>query len=350
MSQIENKDTQALDINRLQIRIKHLENELNITKEEHNDAIQNYYELYSTLEDKVKERTHELKNAMQKIHKYNTILESLLEERTRELIKTERHAAFSLLSQGIVHNLKNPLTIIHGSAQILRYVRPDLENEQLSERISTYLDSVKTQVDRIDNGVERMLAMINSLMTKSRSDKSENIERTDINTILHREIEFLEADQFFKHKVKKNIHLYERPLLADVVPGEISQIFQNLIRNALDAMYDMENPELIISSGKDHENVWFYISDNGPGIAEENQKKIFDPFFTTKPKAGEAADGKPTGTGLGLHMCMQMAQSYKGTITVQSKPGVGTVIKVILPSANKIKSNERKPEEVHEVA
>ncbi|MCB0282355.1 MAG: HAMP domain-containing histidine kinase [Calditrichae bacterium] len=328
---MQDSDQILQEIRKLKIRIKYLENELVITKQEQNDTTQNYYELYSTLEQKVEERTKELNDALDQINKYNTQLETMLEERTRDLIKTERHAAFSLLSQGIVHNLKNPLSIIHGSTQLINYLKPDLSNENVSPKVSEYLENVNSQVRKLEIGVERMMEMINSLMTKSRSDKSENIEIIEINNLLKGELDFLNADSVFKYKTKKVINLYEGALYTEVVPGELSQIFLNLIRNSLDAMYGQDDAELTFESGIRDEKVWFSVSDNGPGISEENQKKVFDPFFSTKPKASDVASGKPTGTGLGLHMCMQMVHSYKGNIELESKPGKGTAIRVILP-------------------
>lgn len=328
---MQDSDQILQEIKKLRIRIKYLENELEITRQEQNDTSLNYYDLYSTLEQKVDERTRELNDALEQINTYNTQLEKLLEERTRDLIKTERHAAFSLLSQGIVHNLKNPLSIIYGSAQLLNYLKPDLTIENIPPKINEYLENVANQTRKIEVGVNRMMDMINSLMTKSRSDKSENIEVIEINTLLKSELDFLNADSVFKYKTTKNVNLHDGNLYTEVVPGEFSQIFLNLIRNSLDAMYEQENAELTIQSGIRDGKVWFSVSDNGPGISNENQKKVFDPFFSTKPKASDVASGKPTGTGLGLHMCMQMVHSYKGNIELESKPGNGTTIRVLLP-------------------
>jgi signal transduction histidine kinase len=228
-------------------------------------------------------------------------------------------------------------------------MNPEHNTQQSPDKITDYLRLVTNHISKIETGTTKMIDMINSLMTKSRSDKSESIEPVDINTILLREIEFLEADYIFKHKTKKTISLLPGALVVDAVPGEIAQIFQNLVRNALDAMYEQDHQELTFSSGKDKENVWFSVSDNGPGIPEEMQKKVFDPFFTTKPKAGENENGKPTGTGLGLHMCMQMARTYHGTITLQSKPAEGTCIKAILP-ASKLNNSQPENSAVHDEA
>jgi len=284
-------------------------------------------------------KTHlKLKKAMDTINSYNHQLELMLEERTKELIKAERLSAFSLLSQGIVHNLKNPLTIISGSAQILEYTMPKEINKNVPDSVKNFIFTTEKKAKTITTSVQLMVDMINSLMAKSRNDKCENIERIDINEILKTETDFLKADLDFKNKVKKEMYFSAKKLIVEAVPGEISQVFQNLVRNALDAMHNQTEPSISISSGESSTHVWFSIKDNGPGIAKENHEKVFDPFFTTKPKATDNPENKPTGTGLGLHMCDQMIKSYNGMIKLISEPGKGTEFKVFLPKPNAAKT------------
>ncbi len=119
-------------------------------------------------------------------------------------------------------------------------------------------------------------------------------------------------------------------LYVKVVPGEVNQIFQNLLRNALDAMYSQENATVIIRSYLQDQRACFSIRDNGPGISKEVQGKIFDPFFTTKPKAGSVDEG-PTGTGLGLYMVKSLVENYEGRLKLISTPGEGTEFIVSFP-------------------
>jgi len=289
-------------------------------------------------------KTHlKLKKAVQTITEYNLQLESMLEERTRELIKSERLAAFSLFSQGIVHNLKNPLTSISGGAQIILLGKEQFEESLPSPKDAAtqkYLDTVTRHSELIRRAVDKMLTMINSLMAKSQSDKNNNIMCVDINESLRLEISFLNADLRFKNQTQKTINLSDTALWAEVVPSELSQIFQNLIQNALDAMHGQEDATIEICSGENENEVWFAIKDNGPGIPEDIKARIYDPFFTTKGKVslnGEngANNGKPTGTGLGLHICSQMVNSYKGRIQLQSQAGKGTSFTVSFPKALK---------------
>jgi signal transduction histidine kinase len=184
---------------------------------------------------------------------------------------------------------------------------------------------------KIEKGTKQMLEMINSLMAKSKNDTTEELAIVDINELLQKEIEFLNADPIFKYKIEKSINFFPTPLLIKILPGELSQIFQNLVRNAMDAMYSGEGRQITITTDISGEDIWFSIKDNGPGISQENQQKIFDPFFSTKLRADKNTDDEPTGTGLGLHMCSQMVEKYEGRIELISKEGEGAEFKVVLP-------------------
>jgi signal transduction histidine kinase len=105
-------------------------------------------------------------------------------------------------------------------------------------------------------------------------------------------------------------------------PQEISQVWFNLIVNALEALDDEGTVEITTQSAKSQ--VVIGISDTGIGITKENLAKIFDPFFTTKA-AGQ-------GTGLGLHLVYHLIAKHKGQIEVQSEPGNGTRFTVHLPA------------------
>ncbi|KAA3617569.1 MAG: sensor histidine kinase [Calditrichaeota bacterium] len=327
------KNEQTAELKKLRSQVKHLKNELALTKEENETAVLNYYDLYKNMEKLVEEKTSQLKNAMSTIYKYNHQLEDMLEERTKHLIQTERHAAFSILSQGIVHNLKNPLSIISAASQILRLTKPQFAKDELPEKIAEFMFQVDKNIEKVEIGTKRMLEMINSLMAKSKSDTSKAVETVNINDLIRKEIDFLSADSVFKNKVDKDISFVESDLYVDILPGELSQIFQNLVRNSLDAMHEKKDAKISIFTGFSEDEVWFSIKDNGPGISKENQSKIFDPFFSTKPSADKKTNGAPTGTGLGLHMCSQMAGNYKGRIEVISDMGKGAEFKIYFPKS-----------------
>lgn len=119
-------------------------------------------------------------------------------------------------------------------------------------------------------------------------------------------------------------------LRARAVKNQMTQVFVNLIHNAIQALVSSSVPKgqgLIRIIG--HDNGKFLkvaVIDNGPGIPEEILSQLFDPFFTTK-KAGD-------GTGLGLSICYRILESHRGEITVKSQPEVFTKFTLKLPSSN----------------
>ena len=281
-------------------------------------------------------KTHlKLKAAMEQVEEYNKNLEQLLEARTKSLITAERSAAFSLFSQGIVHNLKNPITIISNGVQLLemKYELLPLDDNPGPEVVTEwkkFIDFSVKYYQKFHNANQQMLKMVNNLMAKVRSDSEVDARIVNLNELLQQEIQFFQADFQFKHKTKKIIELCDDLLYVKVVPGEVNQIFQNLLRNALDAMYSQENATVIIRSYLQDQRACFSIRDNGPGISKEVQGKIFDPFFTTKPKAGSVDEG-PTGTGLGLYMVTSLVENYEGRLKLISTPGEGTEFIVSFP-------------------
>jgi PAS domain S-box-containing protein len=284
------------------------------------------------------EAEKEIRKAMETINTYNQKLEQMLQERTKDLIKTERHAAFSLLIQGIVHNLRNPLTVVSGGAEMILMGKEKLEKDKVNipEDVKKPLELSWKNAKAILESTNKLVKMINSLMAKSKSDNTDKVETVDLNDIVNQELEFMDTDTRFKHKTKKSIYLINDKLNVNIVPSELSQVFQNLVGNALDALYNNPDAMLEIYTGRSDDEVWFSLQDNGPGIPKEIQSKIFDPFFSTKPKAKTGIAGEPVGTGLGLYICSEMVHAYGGKIEVKSKPGTGTKVTVYIPAVNNI--------------
>ena len=284
-------------------------------------------------------RTHlQLRDALRAIRQYNEELETILQHRTRELIRSERQAAFGQLVQGIVHNLRSPLTAASLAAEMIDAI--NLPPDGATELSASELQSLQrlAQVVRrsspiITTSTRRLKEMLHALLAKSRSDQSAEVEIVDLNEVIRSEIEFLQSDLRFKHDVNQQIMLNKQPLWVSVVRGELAQVIQNIIVNALDAMSETEQPEISIESTEQHGAAMFSIADNGSGIPNDIQDRIFDPFFTTKVvrENVEMESEKPVGTGLGLWMCRETLASVGGTITVASKPGQGATFRVTLP-------------------
>lgn len=265
-----------------------------------------------------------------KIEKYNHELEAIVDQRTKELIKKERESMLAQFMQGIIHNVRGPITSVANGMDVIEMMGNDLKNK-LSGEISTALGEINELNTLNKEKLQSLLNDLNSMLKKSRLDYSEELEYLDLNTILQQEIDFLQVDLEFKNQVSKNINLYHQPLMINVVPAEISQVFQNLIKNAMDAMYQQDQKEINIESGLYKKFAYFKVSDNGPGISKEIISRIFDPFFTTKPKENKNEESKPTGTGIGLRFCKSTIEAYGGNITVDEKKERGACFTVKIP-------------------
>jgi len=108
-------------------------------------------------------------------------------------------------------------------------------------------------------------------------------------------------------------------------PGDLNQVWTNLIDNAIDAMEVNKKGMLEISTTRDGQFVKVVLKDDGPGIAKDIQQKIFDPFFTTKEMG--------MGSGLGLDVVSRIIRQHNGSIKVNSRPG-DTEFEVCLPVNN----------------
>ncbi|MDP8285406.1 MAG: ATP-binding protein, partial [Candidatus Electryonea clarkiae] len=291
------------------------------------------------LEIVVERRTTQLAEANKEISMYNEQLESMVSERTRQLVLSERQAVFGQLVQGIVHNLRNPLTASSVSTELIRLAVEKSQKKQFTDKdkeiavLRKMADTISSSVSWIGQANKTLGDMITNLLTKSSSDKGADIKLVSINNLVQSELDFLDADRVFKHKVLKEINLSDEDFKVRVVPGELSQVFQNIVRNAIDAMHNQTNPTIKISTKCKDSEIVIRIADNGPGISEEIINNVFDPFFTTKPAAGDenANPNEPKGTGLGLWMSKQTLESYGGQIEVESETGQGTTFYLKLP-------------------
>ena len=113
--------------------------------------------------------------------------------------------------------------------------------------------------------------------------------------------------------------------MVNAFPGELNQVWTNIIDNAIDAMEVNESGVLEIRTYEDSGNVYVSIKDNGPGIPSAIQSQVYDPFFTTKEM------GK--GTGLGLDVVNRIIRQHNGSIKLSSAPGQ-TEFLICLPLGN----------------
>lgn len=186
-------------------------------------------------------------------------------------------------------------------------------------RISTLVE-IGGVLNEIESATSRISDLVKAIKEYTFMDQSP-IQNVDIVKTLENTLTIL------NHKLKKGVSVqrdYQRvPLLVNSFGSELSQVWTNIIDNALDAMGG--TGELRVRTYREDDCVVVEIADNGPGIPPEVQPRIFEPFFTTKA-VGE-------GTGLGLDTVQRIVRKHRGNIQVHSKPG-DTRFQVRLPMAS----------------
>ncbi|OGP69963.1 MAG: hypothetical protein A2169_10595 [Deltaproteobacteria bacterium RBG_13_47_9] len=274
-----------------------------------------------------------LKNVQDELRTLNQNLEKLVEVNTRELVKKERQAIIGQMVQGIVHNLRGPVMVVHARAGIAcKTARKLLEiSEDDPDNFRKLVEKVIHNLSRLSEAVDRTDLLIDSLLAKGRQEAAGEKQRLNLNDIITQEIKFLDADMDLKRGVKKYLDLDSSIPDLYGTYSDFSQVTYNLIKNASEAMKNLQKKELRISTKHDDENIYIIFQDTGSGISSEDLERIFDPFFTTKPGKEPDNAGEPTGTGLGLYTCSQLMKYYGGEISVQSKLGTGTTFTITIP-------------------
>jgi two-component system NtrC family sensor kinase len=235
-----------------------------------------------------------------------------------ELIRESKLAEFGTLSAGIAHNLNGPLTGILGFCDLVELNNPGLK-----------------EIGHIRNQATAMRDIVANLLHKSRSEREIQPQDQLIEDIIRTELRFLDANLFFKHDVKKVIDLDPDSPTIYGVYIDFSQVIGNLLRNAIDAMFQSESRQLTVRTRSNETHLIVTISDTGCGMTEDIKKRLFQPFFTTKPKSQNAKPGEPTGTGLGLSSSHSILSRYGAEITVESEPDRGSTFNVIFPRHRK---------------
>lgn len=264
------------------------------------------------------------------IARANLELKKTLEDLARsqsQLLESQKLEQIGLLASGLAHNLKTPLCGIKGYAQLLK-----MDHEDSHE------------LDLIINEVEVMESIINNLMLKNRKDHENKEEILNLNDLIRVELEFLNANMFFKHNIKEKVSLDKNLPLVSGVYAHFSQAIINIVQNALDSMYNTQEKKLTIRTRHDDQYIFVDIGDTGSGISEEIRDRVFDIFFTTKPAANKRKGHEPFGTGLGLSSANFYIRQYGGTIDISSQVGKGTMVTIKVPHIHK-----RKLHSIHRV-
>ncbi|MBW4677990.1 MAG: GAF domain-containing protein [Desmonostoc geniculatum HA4340-LM1] len=287
----------------------------------------------------------------------NQLAQTLNELRTAQLqiIHSEKMASLGQLVAGVAHEINNPVNFIHGNLEhahqytqdLLRCVElyqqyhptaaPEIQEFLKKAEIDFLFDDLPKLFQSMKVGTERIREIVSSLRNFSRLDeadfKAANVHEGIDSTLMILQNRLKSSTDGPTIHVSKD---YENLPLIECYPGQLNQVFMNLLSNAIDALEERNaqttpeamaaNPSQIRISTSLLNKDWIAIriADNGLGVDEKTLSRLFDPFFTTK--------GVGKGTGLGLSISYQIVtDKHKGKIYCQSEPFKGTEFVVELP-------------------
>ena len=263
---------------------------------------------HDQLETKVVERTAEL-------HQSNQRLQQEIVERQHtenELIQAAKLAALGQMSAGIAHELNQPLAAIRSYSDNARIF---LERE--------HYDQVGTNLLTLSQLTERMAKITSHLKTFARKTPGK-VEAVALQPVIVNAISLMAAAAR-REGVELFQELSEIQVWGDAI--RLEQVLVNLLKNALEAMRDQDQPKQIhITLAALPEHAMLTVRDSGPGIPEEQLSQVFDPFFTTK-EIGE-------GLGLGLSISYKIIREFGGSIRVGNHEAGGVVFTVTLSRAD----------------
>jgi signal transduction histidine kinase len=235
------------------------------------------------------------------VMEYNAMIEKL-EKSAGLLAKSERELAWREMAKQVAHEIKNPLTPMKLNLQYLQHVIKN-NPDDFEERFTKASNNIIEQIDTLAN-----IATEFSNFAKLPSGE---LEKVDLAEIIHSTVDLFEKENNITIKV--NLHTPNLFVLAD--KEQMLRVFNNLLKNAIQATTDVSDPHIQINS-KAYEDLYLIaISDNGCGIPESLKQKIFTPNFTTKS----------TGSGLGLAMIKNIFDTIQAKIWFESEENKGSI-------------------------
>ena len=245
-----------------------------------------------------------------------------LEQAQAEARRSERLAALGQLSAGLAHEIRNPLGVIKGSAEML--TQKLQASDELARELAGY---ISTEVIRLSALVTEFLDFARPLHAEPHP--------ANLIALLDRVLQIV-AGRFPSKPVRVERHYASGLPPVPLDESLCEQAFLNLVQNAYEAMQDKDKDhggtlrvEVQPTTQNDREGVELRLADTGPGVPDELREEIFNPFVTTKK----------TGVGLGLSIVSKIVDGHHGSIHVENAPGSGAVFTLFFPLEETVEPN-----------
>lgn len=304
----------------------------------------------SLLKKQVSERTSELSQEKGRVQKQNVQLNSINEELKStlenlrntqvKLVQSEKMASLGQFTAGVAHEINNPVNFISAGIDSLKANYEDiiallhkyraLKQEEHPEKAFPAIEAFEQEIELqellaeitllfkgIKDGAGRTKEIVKSLQNFSRLDEN-NLKKADLNEGLEATLLMLQPSLTDRIQL---IKAYGNLPEVECFPGQINQVFMNVLSNAIQAIEGKGTIQ--ITTRTDNDFAIVEIKDSGKGVRPDIIHKIFDPFFTTK------AVGK--GTGLGLSISYGIVAKHHGKLSVESPAGEGATFTIELP-------------------
>ena len=285
---------------------------------ERTDEIGELADAFDQMTENLRQRTAEAERLYAETVQRNIELAATnkrLQETQQQLVQSEKLAAVGLLTAGIVHDVKNPLTVIKGTAELLQE-EPDLAPD------------MQKALSLIREGAVKANKIVSDLLTFARQAPPE-LKPQDLRETIQASLRLTTYLTRQAH-VRMFSELPDQEVITIYDAQQIEQVFINLITNAAQAI--KEQGTLWVRLTHNGQYAVTSFEDSGCGISPEHLHRIFDPFFTTKPEG--------QGTGLGLSVSYGIIASHGGQIEVNSEVGKGSTFTVYLPLAQSAQPGE----------
>ena len=259
------------------------------------------------------------------------VVERLLERKQHQQseVRSAQIKSLELISSGLAHEIHNPLSFVKNAHFVIseraRKILDALESEaSISEETRQKVAKPAARIDKMLEVSERGIARIEHIVALVRSYAREGYPMSGVP---------LQFDELVRNVVDTAIEIPEGVEFAlrlgagqsqtTALRSELSQVFRNLMQNALDAVAKQDGGRVDVATVLDGAYLSLEVRDNGPGIPEDDLEKIFTPFFSTKPTS--------KGMGLGLAIAHQVTQSCGGEIVVRNQESGGAWFTVRVP-------------------